>query len=298
MSTEIAETLSRIESKLSSLREDVDALKDGRERDSGAKSPDLGASSDLPTLGNVEDEVTTELSWAEKMELESGEAGDRLRPAKVGEATEAILQQAFTPLKNADRLALRRQFLVPDLPITMAPKLDKVMGAECQSGVKSTDTALARLQALALDAVGPLTSLLEKMASSDDAMDLQIVEDAVQSALVLLGNASTQFSLYRRTKVLEDFNKDLISFAEEKEPELRTAAPQLFGSAFTKQAVEHLEQVETLRKTKAKGKKVFSRPPLQRQARWQGGSRPYSRPGSGHRQQFQGTSGATPKKFK
>ena len=299
MSTEIATTLSRIESKLSSLREDVDALKDGRERDSGTKSPDLGASSDLPTLRNVEDEVTTELSWAEKMELESG---DRLRPVKVGEATEAILQQAFTPLKNADRLMLRRQFLVPDLPITMAPKLDKVMGAECQSGVKSTDTALARLQVLALDAVGPLTSLLEKMASSgessDDAMDLQIVEDAVQSALVLLGNATTQFSLYRRTKVLEDFNKDLISFAEEKEPELRTAAPQLFGSAFTKQAAEHLEQVETLRKAKAKGKKVFSRPPLQRQARWQGGSRPYSHPGSGHRQQFKGTSGATPKKFK
>ena len=302
MSTEIAATLSRIESKLSSLREDVDALKDGRERDLGAKSPDLGASSDLPTLGNVEDEVTTELSWAEKMELESGEASDRLRPVKVGEATEAILQQAFTPLKNADRLTLQRQFLVPDLPITMAPKLDKVMGAECQSGVKSTDTALARLQALALDAVGPLTSLLEKMASSgessDDAMDLEIVEDAVQAALVLLGNASTQFSLYRRTKILEDFNKDLISFAEEKEPELRTAASQLFGSAFTKQAAEHLEQVEMLRKTKAKGRKVFSRPPLQRQARWQGGSRPYSRPGSGHRQQFKGTSGATPKKFK
>ena len=62
MSTEIAATLSRIESKLSSLREDVDALKDGRERDWGAKSPDLGASSDLPTFGNVEDKVTTELS--------------------------------------------------------------------------------------------------------------------------------------------------------------------------------------------------------------------------------------------
>ena len=85
MSADIAATLSRIESKLSSLHEDGDALKDGCERDSGAKSPDLEASSDLPTLGNVEDEVTTELSWAEKMELESSEAGDRLRQVKVGE---------------------------------------------------------------------------------------------------------------------------------------------------------------------------------------------------------------------
>lgn len=72
MLADIASTLSRIESQLSSLRKDVDALKDGRERDSGAKSPGLRASSDLPMPVNVEDEVKTELSWAEKMELESG----------------------------------------------------------------------------------------------------------------------------------------------------------------------------------------------------------------------------------
>ena len=120
----------------------------------------------------------------------------------------------------------------------------------------------------------------------------------VHSALVLLGNASTQFSVYRRTNVLEDFNKDLVSFAEEKEPELRTAAPQLFGSAFTKQADDHLEQVKTLRKAKGKGKKVFFRPPLQRQVRWQGGSRPYSCPGSRHCQKFKETLGATSKKLK
>ena len=98
----------------------------------------------------------------------------------------------------------------------MAPKLGKVMGAQCQANAKSTNTALARLQALALDAVGLLTDLLEKMAaggeSSEDSLDLQVVEDAVQSALVPLGNVSTQFSIYRRTKVLEEFNKDLISF--------------------------------------------------------------------------------------
>ena len=60
-------------------------------------------------------------------------------------------------MKNADRLTLRCQFLVPEIPINMAPKLEKVMGAECQSGVKSTDTALACLQALTLNAIGPLT---------------------------------------------------------------------------------------------------------------------------------------------
>ena len=97
-------------------------------------------------------------------------------------------------MKNADRLMLRRQFLVPEMPITMAPKLDKIMDAECQSGVKCTDTALARLQALTLDAIGPLSDLEKFAACGNSSLNLQVVEDTVQSALVLQGNTSTQFS--------------------------------------------------------------------------------------------------------
>ena len=57
---------------------------------------------------------------------------------------------------------------------------------------------------------------------------------------------------------------------------MRGVAPWLFSSAFTKQAVDHLEQVETFRKLKGKGKKIFSRPQTgkvafqgPRQAKWQ-----------------------------
>ena len=168
---------------------------------------------------------------------------------------------AFAPLKNADRLMLRHQFLVPEMPITMAPKLDKIMDTECQSGVKCTDTALARLQALTLDVIGPLSDLEKLAACGNSSLDLKVVEDTVQSALVLQGNTSTQFSMYHHTKVLEDFSKDLISFAEEREPELRGAVPYLYGSAFTKQAADHLEQVETLQKAKRKPKRFFRGPP-------------------------------------
>ena len=48
---------------------------------------------------------------------------------------------------------------------------------------------------------------------------------------------------------------------EEKEPELRGAAPHLLGFAFTKQAADHLEQVETLRKANGKRKRFFRGPP-------------------------------------
>ena len=147
-----------------------------------------------------------------------------------------------------------------------------------------------------LDAVSPLTDLLEKMGNSEDGneetLDFQVVEDTIQSALAFLGNAATQFSIYRRTKILEEYNKELVSFSEELEPELRAAAPLLFGPSFTKQAADHLGQVESLRKVKGKGKKVFTRSPLQRQSRWQGGRKPYYC--SQH--PARGSSGATPKK--
>ena len=122
-----------------------------------------------------------------------------------------------------------------------------------------------------LDAVGPLTDLLERINDSKPAddkeeedqqgVDLQLVEDAAQAALAFLGNAAAQFSAYRRTKILEEYNKDRVSFSEEVKPDLWAAAPLLFGSSFTKQASEHLSQVEALKKVKGKGKKVFSRPP-------------------------------------
>ena len=258
---EIQKVLDGLEKSVRSLQDQMDSIKKpGEVPASGAKSPERSSAS--ATRG---DEVN---SWADRMELEAEaltQSGDEIRLVKVHEDTELLLQKAFTPLKNPDRRALRRQFLVPDLPISMAPKLDKVMAAECLPAVRSTDQSLARLQALMLDAVGPLTDLLEKMGSDngeeEQSLDFQVVEDSVQSAVAFLGNAATQFSMYRRTKILEEYNKELVSFAEELEPDLRAAAPLLFGQSFTKQAADHLAQVEALRKVKGKGKKVFSRPP-------------------------------------
>ena len=290
---EFKKIVDELQRSVKSLQDQITSLKSG-EVPSGAKTPGERSS----PVQQVGDEVPT---WAERMELET-EAGNEIRRVKVREETELVLQKAFVPLKNQDRRALRRQYLVPDMPLTMAPKLDKVMAAECVPAVRSSDQTLARLQALVLDVVGPLTDLLERINRSvpsegqedeeEQGVDLQSIGNSVQSALAFLGNAATQFSAYRRTKILEVYNKDLVSFSEEVEPALRAAAPLLFGQSFTKQAADHLGQVEALRKVKGKGKKVFSRPPLQKQIRWQGGSKPY------HRSYGQkGTSGqSTPKK--
>ena len=126
---------------------------------------------------------------------------------------------------------------------------------------------------------------------NEETLDFQVEEDTIQSALAFLGNAATQFSIYRRTKILEEYSKELVSFSEELEPELRAAAPLLFGPSCTKQAADHLGQVEALRKVKGKGKKVFYKAPC-RDSHAGRGSKPHYR--SQH--PARGSSGATPKK--
>ena len=258
MMEEFKRILEGIQKSVESLEKRVDSIQKASEvLASEEKSP--RDRSLLSPLIPVEDEISPAVSWADRMELESEPltpSGNKIHPVKVRDESELVLHKAFTPLKNPDRHALRRQFVVPDLPITMAPKLDKVMAAECLPTVRSTDQSLARLQALMLDAVGLLTDLMERMAGTceeeDQGIDLKVVEDVVHSALAFLGNTATQFSTYWRTKILEEYNKDFVSFSEEMEPVLRAAAPLLFGSPFTKQAADHLSQVEALQKVKCR----------------------------------------------
>ena len=91
------------------------------------------------------------------------------------------------------------------------------MSSLCSKSTKTNDKALARVQALTLDAIGPLTNLLEKLNSDEVEISAEDVRYAVESAVTLLGDASSQMSGLRRQKVLKEYNKDLLSFAKERE---------------------------------------------------------------------------------
>ena len=123
-----------------------------------------------PVAGDVVDEeVITGLSWAKRMELEyelddstsniSSEkpGGDKVHLTQVHNSTEEFLRKAFTSVNNAECRQLRRQYIVTDVPFTTSPHLDKVMTAECSKSTKSADLQLSRIQAIFLDAVGPLS---------------------------------------------------------------------------------------------------------------------------------------------
>ena len=68
---------------------------------------------------------------------------------------------------------------------------------------------------------------------------------------MLIGNASSQISILRRKKILEEYNKDLLSFAQDRAGEFIKAAPMLFGAQFPKDVADHLEQVAALRRAKS-----------------------------------------------
>ena len=77
-----------------------------------------------------------------------------------------------------------------------------------------------------LDAVGPLTSLLERKQAAQ--LTTEAAADAVQLALRFLGNAHANIATERRRRVMSHLNKVLRPLVEEAE-RFQTAAPYLFG---------------------------------------------------------------------
>ena len=132
------------------------------------------------------------------------------------EAMEEFLKTAFSPMENGPHRQLQHQFIVPDTPFTTPPHLDKFIVGECSKSTKSKDSFSSDIQAHFLDAVGPLTGILESINGGTE-LAIKEVESAVKAALTFLGNASSRCTSIRRQGVLQDYNKDLMSFAAESD---------------------------------------------------------------------------------
>ena len=183
-------------------------------------------------------------SWAERMdeedpieglsmEIDDG-AGDEhdakgIRLFTVSDRTESFLRPLFAaPLPNSARRQLRERFGAPNLPFTASPHLDKVLKSMVPASAKTRDAELARLQALALDAVGPLARIVED--ATNGQLTAEDNMDAVQTSLRLLGNLSAQCNRLRRTAVLKNLNPRIADMAEE-DGLYREAGLGLFGEA-------------------------------------------------------------------
>ena len=91
---------------------------------------------------------------------------------------------------------------MPNAAFIMSPRLDTIMAAECAKSTKSADHQLSRIQALFLDAAGPLSGLLDSINQGIE-VTLDDVESAVKAALTFLGNASSQCTTLKKVNILE-----------------------------------------------------------------------------------------------
>ena len=120
---------------------------------------------------------------------------------------------------------------------------------------KNADKELAKIQALVLDSMAPLTYLLEAEVKGE-SLTLEQVRDATKTAVELSGNANARISRLRREKVCQDLNKSLIPLAKEDQ-NFDNAPPALFGAEFAKNAKDHVDQVKALRSTNKDGRPFF-----------------------------------------
>lgn len=292
--SEILSQLKQLTDGMASIRQDVDALK--RESTSSRNPPkeadnnetaDETAEDPPPQLVTRPPERSASppkdaasnshtTSWAEEMDVRDPLLDDdvptkdsaRIAVVPVTSRTNQFLDDAFTKkMSGAERRSLRSQYTLPQNDLTRAPFLDAMMGSECSKPCKSLDRSLYTLQGLLLEPIGPLSQLLEAVNDPDPQVTMDQIGEAVETAITLLANASNKLSLMRRARILEEYNKELVAFAAEKERNWTAAAPRLFGPNFLKEAADHLQHLQLVRKVKQPQQQNFRPPPPSGSAR-------------------------------
>lgn len=164
----------------------------------------------------------------------------------MSDRTAKFLDECCTKdLQYSSRSQLRNEFGgLPRIPSSKTPKLDGFIKSELSSSCKTLDKELVRTQHHMLDALGPLSAIIEAEVQKRPLSHNDVLK-AVKSACQLIGNASCKISNLRREKVVKDFNKSLLPMLEESS--FSAAVPNLFGSGFAKQSKEYVEQVKAMR---------------------------------------------------
>ena len=241
-SSEMVGILENIQASMQSIADRVTRIEDSQRQNPSTVSF-LGTST--PYKEQSSKSWPDDSSVMEEMEKETEELdskGVKLFP--VSDSTMGLLKSSFcSALPNPSRRQIRDKFGAPNCPHSACPGLDKVMKSRMSNETKSRDKQLARLQSLGLDAVGPLTRVLEG-AESGDISACEILE-AVQSAVKLLGNFSAQCNRERRQIALSSLNPRIADMAED-DSIFTEARQHLFGDGFYKKAKERDDEMRVL----------------------------------------------------
>ena len=107
------------------------------------------------------------------------------------------------------------KFGAPNTAFTACPSMDKLVKGRLSTVTRSRDRQLARHQASLLDAVGPVTHILEQEAKVWLTPTTAI--EAAQMTLKLFGNASCQANRERWKNAILNMNPRLADMAETPE---------------------------------------------------------------------------------
>ena len=199
---------------------------------------------------------TKKRSWVDRMES-SDESMDYDAPVtwpdsdqednpnlqEVSEGTRRILEASCLCRKsNSARLQVRNSYPLPKVAATRSLTLDSYLKQELSTSVKQEDRELAKIQAFVLDALAPLTTILEDTGGDQEGGVYQAAKAAVQ----LVGNASAKLSHLRRKKVVSGLNSTLLPLVEE-DNNFSKAPPSLFGTEFAQKSKDHVDQVKAIR---------------------------------------------------
>ena len=172
--------------------------------------------------------------------------------AAVSEETGSIISQACTSrLEYADRLKVRNVYSLPKVTASRTPQLDSYLKTEIPPATKAVDKELATIQSHVLDALAPLSAILE----TKQDVPKETVSTATD-AVKLLGNASARISHLRCTKVISQMNKALLPLVKE-DSNFGEVSPSLFGPEFAQKSKQHVDQVKAMRSTLGTSKLFF-----------------------------------------
>ena len=114
---------------------------------------------------------------------------------EVSEPTKRLLKTKFTvSLNNEKRKRAKGKFpKQPKVAAVKTPKLDDYLKQLVPAASKQADKELAKVQTFTLDAVAPLTALMETCGSGE-TLTVDQVTTAATNALELIGNANARMS--------------------------------------------------------------------------------------------------------
>jgi hypothetical protein len=151
-------------------------------------------------------------------------------------------------LSSSQIFSILEDTSLPELEVFSTPKLDKTIADQIpnsyKKSVENRDKELIKVQRHVLNVAAPLTALHD-MLEHKQQLSQEEMQNLVERAMCLLGNAANSLSVLRRSKILYAINPAKISLAEAAFP---NAGKQLFGSDITKIAADSADIVRNLQK--------------------------------------------------